>query len=83
MKPSANLPKKRINFDCRPPAGTPPDTECWLQSADSAMLMIAKWDRWEGRRGIWYCFGVANGLTPLQMYKNGWRFHSIVEWPHE
>jgi hypothetical protein len=83
MKSSANLPKKRINLDCRPPAGTPPDTECWLQSADSAMLMIAKWDRWEGRRGIWYCFGVANGLAPSQMYKNGWRFHSIVEWPHE
>jgi hypothetical protein len=83
MKSSANLPKKRINLDCRPPARTPPDTECWLQHIDSAILMIAKWDRWEVRRGIWYCFGVANGLAPSQMYKNGWRFHSIVEWPHE
>lgn len=62
--------------DCRPPDGTPDGQHCWLYHLDDREFCTAIWTG-----GLWWW--PHGGRTGRNMARDGWRFHSIAEPPHD
>lgn len=67
--------------DCRPPEDTPDGAMLWLRNDKEDSWCVVQWDA-RNRDGalLWWPVG---GVKPIQLKRDGYRFHSIAEPPHE
>jgi hypothetical protein len=61
--------------ECLPPEGTEPNAFAWLRDG------IGEWYVAEWCRDCWWFPGKVRADTPSNVWRMGYRFHSIIEPP--